>query len=229
MPSEELCQRLAQVARSIHTCEKRHNREVGSVALIAVSKKKSVTEIRGAVHCGQQKFGESYAQEFHDKALQLTDLPIEWHFIGPVQSNKTRLIAQHAHWVHSIDRIKIASRLASQRPKSLPPLNICLQVNIDSEAGKSGVDVNEVPELAQQVQQIEGLQLRGLMCIPRRTSKEELQRDAFARLRRALEHLNNNGFALDTLSMGMSGDYPAAIAEGATMIRVGTAIFGPRT
>ncbi len=228
MTSDAICRRLSKITDDIHRLEEEFNRPRSSVTLLAVSKTKPASMIREALACGQRHFGENYAQELHDKAGELAGEPIEWHFIGPIQSNKTKLIAAHAHWVHSIDREKIARRLAAQRPDTLPPLNVCLQVNIDNEANKSGVTLAALPELAEAVAAIDGVVLRGLMCIPRRRQGFDAQREPFARLRRALEQLNDDGFALDTLSMGMSGDYAAAIAEGATMVRIGTAIFGQR-
>jgi pyridoxal phosphate enzyme (YggS family) len=229
MTSEAICRRLGTITADIQECERQNGRAGNSVALIAVSKKKPVERIREALACGQRRFGESYAQEFHEKAVALTGSDIEWHFIGPIQSNKTKLISAHADWVHSVDREKIARRLAKQRPDALAPLNICLQVNIDNEPEKSGVPLQELPALAHEVAAIDNIRLRGLMCIPRRRSDPDAQRAPFAQLREAMADLNNSGFALDTLSMGMSGDYAAAIAEGATMIRIGTAIFGQRS
>jgi len=229
MTSDTICRRLGKITDDIRRLEQRFDLPGDSVALIAVSKTKPVSMIRAAISCGQRRFGENYAQELHEKATALAGTATEWHFIGPIQSNKTRLIAAHAHWVHGVDRIKIARRLAAQRPDHLPALNICLQVNIDGEAGKSGVSPEALPELADAVAQIDGIVLRGLMCIPRPRQGFEAQRAPFARLRRAIAELDDNGFALDTLSMGMSGDYAAAIAEGATMVRIGTAIFGERS
>ena len=229
MTLDTVCRRLDRIIEEIRRCERDNGRARNSVALVAVSKKKPTSMIREALACGQCRFGENYAQELHDKAVELADArQIEWHFIGPIQSNKTKLIAAHAHWVHSVDRVKIARRLAAQRPTGLPALNICLQVNIDNEAEKSGVPLKGLPELAHAVREIDGLRLRGLMCIPRPRSDPRQQHEPFARLRAAVAALNDDGFALDTLSMGMSGDYAAAIAEGATMIRIGTAIFGRR-
>lgn len=229
MTSEVICQRLGTINANIRHHALANGRDPETVALIAVSKKKPASMIREALRCGHKRFGESYAQEFKDKAEALADTDIEWHFIGPIQSNKTKLIAAHAHWAHSVDREKIARRLAAQRPDTLPPLNICLQVNIDNEAGKSGVSVDELPELARSVAAIDNIRLRGLMCIPRPRTDSTAQHKPFARLRAAMAELNKHGFSLDTLSMGMSGDYAAAIAEGATMVRIGTAIFGQRT
>lgn len=228
MPPQGLCQRLDKINAEIQKLAEEHHREPDSVSLVAVSKTKPADMIRSAYACGQRRFGENYAQELAEKATTLMALDIEWHFIGPIQSNKTRLIAAHADWVHSVDRVKIAQRLANQRPERLPPLNICLQVNIDNETSKSGVRLESLAEIATEIAAIEGLSLRGLMCIPQRHEDPVEQRRPFARLRDALDTLRQSGLALDTLSMGMSGDYAAAIAEGATIVRVGTAIFGAR-
>jgi pyridoxal phosphate enzyme (YggS family) len=195
---------------------------------MAVSKTKPQSMIEAALSCGLNCFGENYAQEFADKAKALPADRIDWHFIGPLQSNKTRLVAPYANWVHSVDRFKIAQRLSSQRPEKMSPLNICLQVNIDNEPAKSGIPANQLPILAQQISELKNIRLRGLMCIPKPRNNTEEQRPAFARLRKSMESLNQQGFDLDTLSMGMSGDYLAAIAEGATLVRIGTAIFGAR-
>ena len=229
MTSETLCRRLGTITADIRDYARQSGRAENSVALIAVSKKKPVEMIREALACGQRRFGESYAREFNEKAAALQGTNIEWHFIGPIQSNKTKLIAAHAHWVHSVDREKIARRLVNQRPDELAPLNICLQVNIDNEPEKSGVPLQDLPALARDIAAIDNIRLRGLMCIPRQRTDPLAQRTPFARLRDAMADLNNSGFALDTLSMGMSGDCAAAIAEGATMVRIGTAIFGQRS
>lgn len=206
----------------------RFNRPVESVALLAVSKRHPVEAIREAYTCGQQAFGENYVQEMLEKARQLSDLDIEWHFIGPLQSNKSKDVAGIASWVHTIDRLKIARRLSEQRPDSLPPLNVCLQVNVDNEPSKSGVTLDELDELAKSVSELPNLLLRGLMAIPQATSDSALQRQNFRLLADAQARLNESGYTLDTLSMGMSGDMDAAIAEGATIVRIGTAIFGQR-
>ncbi len=228
MKSEELCNNIELLQTNIRRCEQAHGRQPGSVQLLAVSKTKPHSMIQQALQCGQTHFGENYAQEFAEKTAALNVKAINWHFIGPLQSNKTRLIAPRADWVHSIDRIKTARRLSAQRPKQMLPLNVCLQVNIDDEAAKSGVNAKQLLELAQQVSELENIHLRGLMCIPKPRSDPNDQRSSFAKLRRMQESLNQKGFKLDTLSMGMSGDYPAAIAEGATFVRIGTAIFGTR-
>lgn len=197
--------------------------------LLAVSKTHPAAAIRTLFNLGQRAFGESYWQEAQGKLAELADLPIDWHFIGPLQSNKTRPIAEHFHWVHGVDRIKIARRLSEQRPAHLPPLNICLQVNLDGEASKSGVAPEEVLPLAQAVKALPNLKLRGLMCIPEPRKDFKQQRAAFARMAELLRLLKGAGIGgLDTLSMGMSDDMEAAVAEGSTIVRVGTAIFGAR-
>ncbi|RTZ60573.1 MAG: YggS family pyridoxal phosphate-dependent enzyme [Gammaproteobacteria bacterium] len=199
------------------------------VRLIAVSKTRSADDIRSIHELGQTAFGENYVQEALDKIRQLRSLPLEWHFIGSIQSNKTREIAAHFDWVHSIDRLKIARRLNDQRPAQREPLDVCLEVNISEQAGKSGVLLQQLPQLAEQVDQLPRLRLRGLMAIPQKATEFDEQRAIFRRMREALLDLNRQGLDLDTLSMGMSGDMEAAIAEGATMVRIGTDIFGPRT
>ncbi|MBD3898449.1 YggS family pyridoxal phosphate-dependent enzyme [Halomonas sp. ML-15] len=199
--------------------------------LLAVSKTKPATLIRAAYASGQRAFGENYLQEALDKQQALADLDdIVWHFIGPLQSNKTRQVAEHFAWVHSVDRDKIARRLSEQRPEQLPPLNICLQVNISDEPTKAGVRLADLPALAEAVMALPRLQLRGLMAIPAPCDDPQHQRVPFARLREALEELKTRHpeAPLDTLSMGMSDDLEAAVAEGATQVRLGTAIFGQR-
>jgi hypothetical protein len=196
--------------------------------LLAVSKTFPPAAIRKAYHAGQTCFAESYLQEAVEKIAALHDLPIEWHFIGPVQSNKTRAIAENFAWVHSVDRWKIAERLSAQRPQNLPPLNVCLQVNVSGENSKGGVTPDEVADLAQAISKLPRIRLRGLMAIPAPSDDVAAQRPPFAQLRELRDQLNRQGLALDTLSMGMSHDFAAAIAEGATMVRVGSAIFGQR-
>lgn len=198
------------------------------IALVAVSKGFAAGKIAEAYACGQRVFGESYVQEALPKIRVLAHLPIEWHFVGPIQSNKTRAIAEHFAWAHSVDRMKIAERLAAARPVALPPLQVCIQLNLGAEGTKSGVAPGAELELAQCVLALPRLALRGLMAIPRPTPEARLQRAQFAGLREIKERLVNAGVTLDTLSMGMSDDLEAAIAEGATIVRVGTAIFGPR-
>lgn len=198
--------------------------------LLAVSKTFPAVTVREAVAAGQHRFGENYVQEALDKMAELADLrgQIEWHMIGPIQSNKTRPVAEHFDWVHTVDRLKIAQRLAEQRPPGLAPLQVCLQVNVDGGANKSGVTADELPDLAREVAALSGLRLRGLMCIPEPSEDMVIQRAGFRRVRELHERLNAHGLALDTLSMGMSDDLEAAVAEGATLVRVGRAIFGHR-
>jgi pyridoxal phosphate enzyme (YggS family) len=206
-------------------------RREDSVSLLAVSKTWPAADLRQAAAAGQAAFGENYVQEAVDKiaALRGLGLGLEWHFIGPLQSNKTRLVAENFDWVHSVDRLKIAERLAAQRPPNLPPLELCLQVNVSGEASKSGCAPEDAPALAAAILRLAGVRLRGLMAIPEPGADIALQRGRFATLRALLERINaESGAGLDTLSMGMSDDLEAAIMEGATIVRVGTAIFGPR-
>jgi pyridoxal phosphate enzyme (YggS family) len=198
------------------------------ILLLAVSKTRPAEDIRAAHNCGLNDFGESYLQEALQKIEALQDLTLTWHFIGPIQSNKTRPIAEHFDWVHSVDRSKIARRLNEQRPAGLAPLQVCLQVNISGESTKSGASLEELPQLVSEIITLPRLQLRGLMAIPAATDDAQLQQQSFARLRAALTQLQAIAPNMDTLSMGMSGDMDAAIAEGATIVRVGTAIFGRR-
>lgn len=198
------------------------------VQLVAVSKAQPADAIRAAYAAGQKIFGENYLQEALDKQALLEDLDIEWHFIGPIQSNKTQPISQHFSWVHSVDRLKIAQRLNDARPSDLPPLQICLQVNVSDEASKSGVAPNELAVLAGQIQQMPKLKLRGLMSIPAPTQDEALQTAQFKQVRQCYDALVAQGFDLDTLSIGMSDDYRTAIAQGATFVRIGSALFGAR-
>ena len=222
-------ERLLKVKETIRRLESRYQRPVGSVRLLAVSKKKSVREITLAANAGQRDFGESYLQEALEKIALMKQQDLNWHFIGPIQKNKTRQIAKHFSWVHSIERLIVAERLSTQRPDHLPHLQVCLQVNIDQESSKSGIQCEQILSLASALEGLPNLKLRGLMAIPRQSNDIIHQRLHFAQLRALLEQLNRSGFRLDTLSMGMSGDLEAAIAEGATMVRIGTAIFGTRT
>jgi pyridoxal phosphate enzyme (YggS family) len=215
------------IGEQISEAEVRYNRKTGSVKLLAVSKRHSVDAIRECLQYRQTAFGENYAQELHDKASEIKE-NIEWHYIGPIQSNKTRMIAEVASWVHTIDRLKVARRLSDQLPDGKPPLSVCLQVNISGEASKAGVKLQELPALASEIAHLPGLTLRGLMAIPAPEQDFSRQREVFARVREAQEGLIQSGYDLDTLSMGMSGDMDAAIAEGATIVRIGTAIFGQR-
>lgn len=218
---------LALISRQIADAQNRFH-AAQTVTLCAVSKAQPSEVIRAAYQAGQTVFGENYLQEALTKQAQLQDCAIAWHFIGPIQSNKTQPIARHFDWVHSVDRLKIAQRLSDARPPEAAPLNICLQVNISEEASKSGASGQEVLELALHIKQLPRLQLRGLMAIPAPSSDFEQQRDQFRQVRALFDQLNSHGLQLDTLSMGMSGDFAAAIAEGATLVRVGSAIFGAR-
>ncbi len=203
-------------------------RDAAGVMLLAVSKTFPAEAVREAYAAGQCAFGENYVQEALDKIGALRDLPLEWHFIGPIQSNKTRVIAENFAWVHGVDRLKIAQRLSEQRPAGMPPLNICLQVNVSGEESKSGIAPQEVAALAREVAKLPRLKLRGLMAIPAPADDVAEQRKPFAQLHALAQEITAQGIALDTLSMGMSHDFAAAIQEGATIIRVGTAIFGTR-
>ena len=219
---------LAQVHAQIHAACQAAGRPDGSVRLLAVSKTWGADAVRQAHAAGQTAFGENYIQEAVDKITALKDLPLEWHCIGPIQSNKTRLVAEHFDWVHSVDRLKIAQRLSEQRPDHLPPLQVCIQVNVDGGATKSGVSPSELPALAQAVAALPRLQLRGLMTIPEPAETPAQMRAVHAQAKALWDALRQQGLPLDTLSMGMSADLDAAIAEGSTLVRVGTAIFGKR-
>lgn len=220
---------LRMVRERIHVAERKAGRTEDSVALLAVSKTQPLEAIREAAAAGQREFGESYVQEGCNKAQALVELGLVWHFIGPLQSNKTRQVARWFDWMHSVERLKIAQRLSEQRDASLPPLNVCIQVNVSGEESKSGVAPEEALALAREVELLPRIRLRGLMCIPEPSSDATLQRSRFAQLaslKRGIEQAL--GVTLDTLSMGMSDDLEAAISEGATIVRVGTAVFGSR-
>jgi hypothetical protein len=223
-------QRLADVRQRIQQACQAAGRDPARVGLLAVSKLQPAQAVRQAQQAGQQAFGENYVQEALDKMAALADLrgAIEWHLIGPLQSNKTRVVAEAFDWVHSVDRLKIAQRLSDQRPAQLPPLNVCLQVNISGEASKSGLLPQEVAQVAAAVAALPRLRLRGLMAIPGPAQGLQAQQAPHRALRLLQQDLNQRGLALDTLSMGMSDDLEAAVAEGSTMVRVGTAIFGAR-
>lgn len=224
-----ITENLSAVRAGIDAAERKSGR-AGMVRLLAVSKTCSPGQVREAFMAGQREFGENYVQEALDKITCLADLPLVWHFIGPIQSNKTRSIAETFAWVHSVDRLKIAERLSAQRDSAREALNVCLQVNVSGEESKSGVAPADVPALAEAVAGLPNLQLRGLMCIPEPTPDEMLLRSRFRLLASLLADLRQRlpAAQLDTLSMGMSGDMPLAIAEGASIVRVGTAIFGAR-
>lgn len=219
---------LQAVSQRIREAAQAAGRTPGDVRLLAVSKTWPVACVLEAAAAGQRAFGENYVQEGCDKAAATVDRDLEWHFIGPLQSNKTRPVAKHFAWVHSLDRLKIAERLSAQRPAHLPPLQVCVQVNVSGEASKSGCAPAEAPALCRAVAALPGLQLRGLMAIPEPVAGEAAQRAPFRQLREIYEGLRADGLPLDTLSMGMSHDLEAAIAEGATIVRIGTAIFGER-
>jgi hypothetical protein len=223
-----ISERLQAILSRMGDAARQAGRTPESVRLVAVSKSQPATALRLAHVAGQSAFGENYLQEALGKMAELADLPLEWHFIGPIQSNKTRPIAEHFDWVHSIDRLKIAQRLSDARPQNLPPLNVCIEVNISHEASKSGVAPAEVGALATAITQLPRLRFRGLMAIPEPCNDVVQQRANFAVLRAIKEQLQQQGLELDTLSMGMSHDFEAAILEGATLVRIGTAIFGPR-
>ena len=216
---------IAQVEARIRAAALAVQRDVTSVHLLAVSKTKPAAALRDAYAAGLRDFGENYLQEARAKQVELADLPLCWHFIGPIQSNKTRDIAEHFAWVHSVDRLKIAQRLSEQRPDGLPPLNICIQVNVSGEASKSGCAPADLPALAHAISALPRLTLRGLMAIPEPTDERAEQDAAFAKVRELQEGLN---MGLDTLSMGMSHDLESAIAQGATWVRIGPALFGAR-
>jgi len=216
---------IGLVRERIRAAAQSAQRDESSVHLLAVSKTKPAQAVREAYAAGMHDFGENYLQEALSKQPELTDLPLSWHFIGPIQSNKTRAIAENFAWVHSVDRLKIAQRLSEQRPADLPPLNICIQVNVSGEASKSGCTPADLPALAQAISALPRLKLRGLMAIPEPTEDRAEQDAAFATVRDLQASLN---LPLDTLSMGMSHDLESAIAQGATWVRIGTALFGAR-
>ena len=226
---------MSAIASNLQAVQQRINqaaiaasRSPDSIELLAVSKTWPLSSVLAAADAGQRAFGENYVQEGVDKTIATVHRQLIWHFIGPLQSNKTRLVAEHFDWVHSIERLKIAERLSAQRPPHLPPLQVCLQVNVSGEASKSGCTPAEAPALAQAISQLPGLKLRGLMAIPEPSDDYAAQCAPFRRLREIYNELQAGGLPLDTLSMGMSHDLEAAIAEGATIVRIGTAIFGER-
>ncbi|MEE8055785.1 MAG: YggS family pyridoxal phosphate-dependent enzyme [Gammaproteobacteria bacterium] len=226
---KSIAESLEDLKNRIRQAEKRFNRPLGSVLLLAVSKTRPSTDILAAAACGQMRFGENYLQEALPKIQELTVNGLEWHFIGHIQSNKTRLIAANFDWVHTIDREQIARRLSHQRPPSLPPLNLCIQVKLSKEPANSGVALDALPALAKLVSDLPRLRLRGLLALPAPTVEFEQQRLPFRELYRAHTKLNRAGIKMDTLSIGTTHDMEAAIAEGATMVRIGAAIFGPRS
>lgn len=229
MDAERIRLNIANVHQRVSTAAQKVDRRADDIILMAVSKTRGADEVRAAVAAGVHDLGENYLQEALEKIQATGDLDARWHFIGPIQSNKTRAIAEHFDWVHSVDREKIARRLNEQRPDSLPPLNICLQVNVSMEDSKSGVAPEDVAPLARAILDLPRLRLRGLMAIPAPTDDIAAQRAAFARITALFRDLQETVPALDTLSMGMSADLESAIAEGTTMVRIGTDIFGPRS
>ncbi|HUI62585.1 MAG TPA: YggS family pyridoxal phosphate-dependent enzyme [Steroidobacteraceae bacterium] len=228
MGPQNLPERVRIVRERIAAAARAAGRTVDSITLLAISKAHPAESVRAAAAAGLGHFGESYLQEGLQKLEALRDLPLTWHFTGRLQANKTRPVAAAFAWVHGVDRLRIAQRLSEQRPFHAPPLNVCLQVNIAGEESKGGVTPAELRDLAPAVAELPRLKLRGLMCIPPEEHDVLRQRAWFARLRHELESLNAAGAGLDTLSMGMSGDFEAAILEGATIVRIGTALFGPR-
>jgi hypothetical protein len=228
MSPQNLAERVRAVRERVARAAAAAGRNAQSVTLLAVGKAQPVELLAAAADCGLTDFGESYLQEALEKVAALQERSLTWHFLGRVQANKTRLIAEHFDWVHAVDRLKVAERLSAQRPPQALPLNLCLQVNVAGELSKGGVAAAELPALAAAVARLPRLTLRGLMCIPPEESEPGRQRAWFAQLRALRDDLNASGGRLDTLSMGMSGDFEAAILEGATIVRLGTALFGPR-
>jgi pyridoxal phosphate enzyme (YggS family) len=223
-----IAENIHQVRQQISNSAARHQRDAADITLLAVSKTKPATDLREAYQQGQRDFGENYLQESLEKIEALSDLDICWHFIGPLQSNKTRPVAEHFDWLHTVDRLKIAERLSAQRPATRPPLNLCIQVNISNEANKSGCLPADVAELVAAIEKLPNVTVRGLMAIPKATTDTTEQHHQFAAMKTLLTTLQLKHPQIDTLSMGMSGDMDAAIAEGATIVRIGTAIFGAR-
>src|SRR5450830_313493 len=224
-----IAERLQAVRDSIAQAVLKGGRNSDAVMLLAVSKAHSAEACQEAFAAGQRHFGENYLQEAIQKQAVLKNLPITWHFIGPIQSNKTQLIAQHFDWAHGVDRLKIAERLNAARPENMPPLHICIQINVSHEETKSGLSVEDVPILAEAISKLPHLKLRGLMAIPAPTNSVELQQKQFRIVSQCFDTLLKQGYAIDTLSMGMSDDFEMAIAEGATIVRIGSAIFGARS
>ncbi|MEO9653971.1 YggS family pyridoxal phosphate-dependent enzyme [Marinomonas sp.] len=227
--SQQVADNLVDVVAKISEYEQAFARPQGAVKLLAVSKTKPVSALQAAYDAGQRLFGENYVQEMVEKRQILEQLSdIEWHFIGPIQSNKTRQIAEHADWVHTIDREKVARRLSEQRPSHLDSLNVCIQINISGEESKAGIAFSELDDMVELINSLPGLTLRGLMAIPAPCSDQQAQQKVYAPLQQAFLELKEGDNMIDTLSIGMTGDMPAAIASGSTMIRIGTAIFGAR-
>ena len=228
MSPQNLAERIGAVRARMARAAASAGRNAQSVTLLAVGKAQPLELLAGAADCGITDFGESYLQEALAKVAALQERSLTWHFVGRIQANKTRPIAEHFDWVHAVDRLRVAERLSAQRPPRASPLNLCLQVNVAGEQSKAGVAAEELPALAAAVARLPQVRLRGLMCIPPEETDPARQRAWFAQLRALLEELNAAGGRLDTLSMGMSGDFEAAILEGATIVRLGTVLFGPR-
>jgi len=228
MNERHIADNISKLLDRVRLSAEKYHRGNSDILVLAVSKTRSPQDIRAAHAAGLRQFGENYVQEAVEKITELGDLDLVWHYIGPIQSNKTRDIAENFDWVHSLDRLKIARRLNDQRPPGLPPLQVCIQVNISGEESKSGLDLAEVPALADELAGLPRLALRGLMAVPAAGADAPTLHGDFARLRQALDDLKTVAPGADTLSMGMSGDLEIAIAEGATVVRIGTAIFGPR-
>ena len=220
--------RLQSVKETIARCAEHHGRPPGEIRLVAVSKTVPADRIKALADAGHKDFGENYAQELADKARQLQCADITWHYIGALQSNKARLVATTAHWVHSLDRVSIAEKLHRHRPRELPPLNVLVQINIDHETHKAGIPVADLLPLARAVADLPQLRLRGVMTLPPRGLNAAQQHQRFTAVQACLLHLREHGFDVDTVSMGMSNDFETAIAAGSTMVRIGTAVFGPR-
>ncbi len=219
---------ITKLAHKISSYEQQYGRDKGSVKLLAVSKTRDLKEVKAAIRAGQTAFGENYAQELVEKASAIGPEAVEWHFIGPLQSNKAKFIAEHADWIHTIDRLKTADKLNRLVVKNDRKIDVCIQLNIDHELSKAGIGADAASAFAQHIEELPGLTLRGLMCIPKAQHSFDRQREVFAQVRKVQEQLIRDGHTLDTLSFGMSNDYEAAIAEGATIVRIGTAIFGAR-
>ena len=226
---KNIAESLELLGQKIHLAEKKHGRASGSVKLVAVSKTRPINDIITAAACNQYDFGENYVQEAIDKIQSISNPRLIWHFIGPVQSNKTRDIATHFHWVHSIDRARIARRLSDARPENMPPLNVCIQINISNETSKSGIQPSEIRPLLDFCGGLPGIKVRGFMALPEPSDTFEKQRLPFRTLKKLLDDFNKPEPCYDTLSMGTTHDFEAAIAEGATIVRIGTAIFGARS
>ena len=229
MPEATITHNTTKLHNRVRLAAEKSQRSPQDICIVAASKTRSADTVREAFESGINNFGENYLQEGLGKIHALADLNLIWHFIGPIQSNKTRAIAENFSWIHSVERLKVARRLSDQRPPQLPPLQLCLQVNISGEASKSGASPEELPELVEEIKKLPRVKLRGLMAIPAATSDPQLQQQAFKSVHELLVQLQTNAPEMDTLSMGMSGDLEAAIAQGSNMIRVGTDIFGPRS